>query len=308
MRKYLWLGLLALVLVACDYVLPDAIPIQSVDPVTQLPSLPARGAAALMTYTEALNYAEDVKNTLNHLGGQIDIGANDGYLDCRRYFDLYQQGAALPVLTVARMDDALLVWAAGEYNTAVAGILEAGRDTYNHCEAFLLGKATQNEVAPLSWTLARHGVTESVARLDAIIKRMRDELPDPTTYVGVGGQVLKATREALDLMGDMGYELDKGLCICPTFIEKYEQMTVLPEINVTNADATVQAAYEKYRWAVDEATRTSHDNYLNCEDFMTTGSSTRRVPPLGWNMARKGLNDAMTALHQAEESLKVYGK
>jgi len=307
MRK-LFLLLVILLLTACETETPSVeLVIQPVTPVATLPALPTRGAATIKSYADASAQATEVKALIADAGGLLDVAADGGTFDCERYFDLYQTGAALPVLTAAKSDDALLVWAAAEYNEAIAGLLDAGGDTYRHCEAFLLGKATQSEVSALAWTYARFGVTEAIANLDAIITRMRDELPDPTTYVGVGGQVLKATREAIDVMGDMGYEFDKRVVVCPTFIEKYEQMTALPEITIVTADATVQAAYEKYRWAVAEATRTSRDQYLDCKDIMAIGKG-RYIPELTWETARKGLNDAMAALHQAEEWLQPYGK
>lgn len=307
MRKLFWLVVL-LGLTACGtYTPPAELPIQVVTPVATLPTLPARGAATLKSYADASAQAAEVKTLITDAGGQFDVAANGGEFDCQRYFDVYQTGAALPVLTAAKADDALLVWAAEQYNAAVSQLLDAGGDTYRHCETFLLGKATQAKVGTLAWTNARLGVTEATANLDAIITRMRDELPDPTTYVGVGGQVLKATRAAMDIMGDLGYEIDKSIVVCPTFIEKYDQMTMLPEITVTASDATVQAAYEKYRWAVAEATRTSRDQYLDCQQVVAT-QQEGYIPFLTWSTARKGLNDAMAALHQAEAWLQRYGK
>lgn len=310
MRKVLCgLWLCALLLTSCGiYTPPSPLPIQSVTPVASLPTLPERETKTLRTYTEALNYAQDLKTTIEELGGQIDIAANDGMFDCRQYFDLYQQGGALPVLTPADKDDELLVWAADEYNTAVSNILEAGGDTYRHCQASLLGEATHSEIAPLAWGNARLGVTEAVDRLHALIVRMQDELPDDTTYIGTGGQVLKATREAIDLMGDIGYELDKRLVICPTFIEKYEQVEALPEFDVTNTDPIVKEAYEDYRWAVSEVVRTSRDQYLDCKDLMTTGLEQRSIPWLTWSVSRKGLDDAVTTLHKVETRLGEYAR
>lgn len=296
-------------LTGCDEYIP-ALPlaIKSVTPVNTLPALPERAATTLRNYDMALGYASELKLLIETTGGQFDIAAGGEPFDCQEYFELYQDGAALPVLTSAQPDDALLVWAAEEYNTVLANILEAGRGTYNHCEAFLLGKATHIKIAPLAWTHARLGVTESVAQLDAIIKRMREELPDPTNYIGVGGEVLKVTREALDVMGDLGYEIDKRFVICPTFITKYEQMLNFPEINVTGTDETVQVAYKQYRWAVDETVNTTRDLYLDCQDIMTTGLESRSIPFLTWGTARKGLADAMTALHQVESWLGEYAK
>lgn len=309
MRKYtLLVMVLVLMLSGCVPANPPKIlKIKPVTPVAVLPSLPDHTHLTANTYKEVMTQATKVKIDIEALGGQIDIGANDGVFDCQTYFDLYHQAAALPLL-VTSSTDTIVTWSVDEYNTSIEDMVKAGKDVYNHCSAFLMGTATMDEVSILSWGIARLGVTDSVAKLDAIIKRLQEELPDTTVYVGVGGQVREATRDALNLMGDLGYELDKRLVICSKFIEKYEQVENLPEFNVSATDATVQAAYEKYRWAITEATEASRDQYLDCTDFMTTGLETRGIPYLTWSRARKGLNDAMDALHQAEEWLKPYAQ
>jgi hypothetical protein len=75
MRKVLCgLWLCALLFTSCGtYTPPSPLPIQSVTPVASLPALPEREAKTLRTYAEALNYAQDLKTTIEELGGQIDI-------------------------------------------------------------------------------------------------------------------------------------------------------------------------------------------------------------------------------------------
>jgi hypothetical protein len=286
---------------------PSPIKIKPVTPVSSLPSLPQRNTVTIKTYLEAFTHAKDVKSRIDQLGGQIDIGVHDEYLDCQQYFDLYQQAMALPILETSESDP-LLTWAVNEHSTAIDHLLETARDTYNHCEAFLLGQATTTEVAPLSWTLARLGVAESATKLETIIKRMGQELPDTTVYIGVGGQILEASREAMEYMGNLGYEIDKRLVSCPRFIENYENVIALPEFDVATTDPVVQEAYSKYRWAIEEVARTSHDQYLDCQDLLTTGLESRLIPRLTWTTSRKGIADAMATLHQVEQWLKDYAK
>lgn len=309
MRKYALLVVIVLLLLAgCGSPTPlQPLRIKPVTSVATLPSLPAHARLTANSYKEVLAQATKVKTDIEALGGQIDIGANDVLFDCQAYFDLYHKAAALPLLESSSADP-IVTWGIEEYNTAVEDIVQAGKDVYNHCTAFLLGTASSDEVSPLSGGIARQGVSDAVGKLDAVIKRLREELPDTTVYVGLGGQVLKGTRQAMDLIGDLGYEFDKRWASCPTFIEKYEQIEALPEYNITGADATVHAAYEKYRWAIAETIQTSRGAYLDCKDFMTTGLESRSVPYLTWTTSRKGVEDAMAALHQAEEWLKPYAK
>jgi len=297
-RAIALLFVLLIVTTACSsYTPPNPLKIEPVSPVTALPELPERNQVLVTSYSQVVTYARDVKSEIEFLGGEIDLGVDHGYLDCALYFELYQQTAAVPFLDASTNDD-LLSWSVDEYNKAIENILETAQDTYLHCEAYLLGEATSDEIAPLSWTLARMGVIESSVRLDQLLKRLEDELPDTRTYIGTEEQFLEASYHALDLMGDLGYEIDKHLIVCPRFIELYDEITALPEFDVAGQDPIVTRAHGQYRWAIDKVQATSRNLILDCEDFMTTGLERRRVPRLTSTTSREGLVHAMEALHE----------
>lgn len=303
--KILFISILCVLTAACTVGSYPQLKIAPVELYESLPTLIQRETVTISTYEEVIEKASEVTSNIEELGGQIDIGIN-GYLDCEMYFNLYQQAAALPILSTNNSDP-LRSWGINEYNGAIDNMLETTRDTYNHCEAFMLGETTNDEVAALSWSRARQGVNESVEQLNAITKRLQEELPDTTLYIGTGGKILKETRIAMDYIGDLGYEIDKRLVMCSRFIELYEEIQQLPEFEVTDSDPAVQAAYVKYRWAIDETVKTSHSQYLDCQDFLVQENLTRRpIPDLTWTISRKGIADSMAALHQVEEWLKDY--
>lgn len=298
--------LVAAVLVGC-LPAPAPIPIAPADPVASLPALPAARSVAVRSYADALSRIAAIRSRVDEVGGQIDMGVNGEPLNCRAYFDLYQEIAALPTWEAAG-DGELLAWAVDTYNEGLSTLLKGGRDVYNHCEAFLLGTATTDEVAPLSWSYARWSVAEGVAGLAAIAERLGAEMPATTTFVGLGGQILKATGEAIDIAGDLGYQIDKHLVTCPVFIERYEALAGLPTLTVGGADAVIQRAYGEYRGAVDGVMAGARDQYLDCQDFMAKGLESRPIPTLTWTVARKSIEDALGALHQVEAWLADYAK
>jgi hypothetical protein len=144
---------ISLVFVAACDAQPFPIKIKAATPVSSLPPLPQRSVVKVESYQQVFEQAKDVKTQIDELGGQIDIGVH-GELDCQLYFDLYQQAAALPILE-APESDTLLIWAADEYNSAIDHILETARDTYCHCEAFLLGESTTTAEWPKSYQIQR---------------------------------------------------------------------------------------------------------------------------------------------------------
>lgn len=301
------LVILVLSLSACDTTTTlTPLHIKPVEPVDSLPTLIEGKVKILYNYQDTITQMQNLKNRIEEIGGQIDIGLNNRELDCQLYFNYYQEAVAMATLQT-HSDDPLLVWGVDKYNTAIDHIVNRGRDTYLHCQEHLLGQAANEQVASLSWSLARVGVNESIAMLDEGMTRLRDELPDNTIYIGVGGQILREVRHAMDLLGDMGYELDKQLVNCPVFTEKYAELENLPEFVVSSSDPVLQAAYQEYREAVKQGTQTTHDQYLDCKELLATELAERPIPRLTATMARHGIAEAMNRLHQAQEWLKDYG-
>lgn len=144
-------------------------------PLTALPTLPEQAHLTVRTYTQALPAIKAAKQTLEELGGQLDIAAaGNTDLNCQAYFDLYQEVAAMPILDTARSDD-LAQYASDQYNEAVANVLDTARDMYLTCEAVLKGTAKNEPVPFQRWGLSRWGVAKSVARLEEAIQRLNYE-------------------------------------------------------------------------------------------------------------------------------------
>jgi len=307
-RFWLCLALVLLLCTACEEgPLPPVKIAPIAEPVASLPELPERASLTVATYAQLLPDIKETKRTLERLGGQMDMGFDRGALDCQTYFDSYREVAGLPVVEVTS-DDALTQHTAEEHNTAVSHVLETSRDLYLHCGEALKGTATDDYVPTQQGALSRWGVAESVDRLETVLWRLNEEQrPEYTDYQGVEAQLLQAIEDALHYMELMGGEFDQGSVTAPEYIEFYDKLQALPEFDVSALDPVSQHAYAKYREAVDHVLETSKDQYLHAKDFLVSGEEFRWIPTLTWSIARKGIADASSELHQVIDQLSSRG-
>jgi hypothetical protein len=276
-------------------------------PLAAQSELPERFRVAMGSYTQILPELEAAKRTMEELGGEIDVAVQDDVeLDCWAYFDLYQDIAALPEFDTSDADE-LTQYAAEQYEEAVTYVLDTSHSLYLECDRVIEAAPAAARIPSrqwgLTWGLSRMGIAESVDMLDKAIQRLREELPDTTDYSRPGGQVLKASKDAIRHMNILGWQIDRREIVAREFVEAYEQLNELPEFDTSALDPVVQDTYTRYRWAVDNVLDTSRDLYLSQRSTAAQPGERRLVLSLQTRLSRKGIADAVNVLDQVVKQL-----
>jgi hypothetical protein len=130
--------------------------------------------------------------------------------------------------------------------------------------------------------------------------------PTNTPAGSSSGSLLQAMRSAKTDMERLGGLIDgalsSGSIDCQDVVNTYDRVANAPTFNVAGSGAAVQNAYNNYRAAISTFANGARDMAQNCRDFLASGGGGS-IPFQQWGLARQRINDALTILNPAIESI-----
>lgn len=304
-----WIGMLLLIplmLTACEAEdIPDVWIAPVEHTVSELPPLPERTRMTVTSYRQVLAKAKETKQKLEDLGGQIDIAihySDSAYLDCQRYFDVYQEIAELPKISASGADE-LTQWAADQYNEAIENILDTSQGMYLNCGAALMGTAKDEPVPFHQWGLSRSGAAEAVEIFEATIRRLEEEDFDANCEtIMTLPRAMRCTRKQMERFGGViDQAVDTGKLNCQKTVDIYDSITDMPTFEVSGSDALAQYAYDSYRQSIDIFSTNAEGMVENCRHWLSDPYEDGTIPFQQWGLARKTVNESLEILIPAIE-------